>query len=298
MLLSLLLIRYYSVMQTIEINGARIAYFHAGSSHNPLALCLHGFPDTAHTWRYLVPCLVDAGWQVVCPNLRGFAPTMAPASGPAGQDILGADANALHEAFGGGQPGALIGHDWGAAAAYAAATTQPDRWSMVIASAWPPMPQCIDTASYEQMRRSWYVFFFQLQNAETIIRTNDFSLLDRLWQDWTAEGYDSVEDVKYAKESLCDPDCLRLALAHYKALFTEQQSSPIIPPISMLYIHGAQDGCIGSEIIEHSSLIAKLELGSKVVIIPEAGHFPHLEQPDIFNAEVIQTLSALSFANR
>jgi pimeloyl-ACP methyl ester carboxylesterase len=278
-------------MHTIEVNGAQIAYLQAGSPTDPLALCLHGFPDTANTWRYLVPSLVDAGWHVVCPNLRGFAPTQAPMNGPAGADILGSDANALHQALGGDERAVIIGHDWGAAAAYAAVVAAPERWSKIIASAWPPVPSNVDLISYEQMRRSWYVFLFQLEVAEAVVRDDDFSLLDLLWKDWAASGYDRMEDVARAKDALSDPDCLRLALAHYRTLFAEHVSMNV-PSISMLYIHGEHDGCIGKEIIERFSLDTLSSRNSKVIMLPDAGHFPHLEQPHVFNAEVVKALTA------
>ena len=51
------------------------AYLEAGAG--PLALCLHGFPDTAWGWRHLLPALADAGFHAVAPFLRGYAPTVA-----------------------------------------------------------------------------------------------------------------------------------------------------------------------------------------------------------------------------
>jgi pimeloyl-ACP methyl ester carboxylesterase len=64
-----------------------------------------------------------------------------------------------------------------------------------------------------------------------------------------------------------------------------------VPSISMLYIHGEQDGCIGKEIIEHYSLDALSSRDSKVIMLPNAGHFPHLEQPNVFNSEVLKALT-------
>jgi hypothetical protein len=153
-----MLLVYAVEMQSIEVNGASIAYLEGGSPSDPLALCLHGFPDTAYTWRHLMPVLVSHGWHVVCPNLRGFAPTKAPHNDAAGSAILGADANALHKVLGGDERAVLIGHDWGAAAAYKASFEEPDCWSKVITSAWPPSPSNIDFFSFEQMKRSWCIF--------------------------------------------------------------------------------------------------------------------------------------------
>ena len=76
------------------------AYLTTGGS-GPLALCLHGFPDTAHTWRHLAPRLAAAGYRAVAPFTRGYAPTAVPADGLYQTGALAADANALHDALGG-----------------------------------------------------------------------------------------------------------------------------------------------------------------------------------------------------
>jgi len=62
-------------------NGVEFTYLEDGPGDGPLALCLHGFPDSAHTWRYLLPELAAAGYHAVAPFLRGYAPTAIPADG-------------------------------------------------------------------------------------------------------------------------------------------------------------------------------------------------------------------------
>lgn len=86
----------------------------------PLALCLHGFPDTAHTWRYLLPQLAAAGFHAAAPFMRGYAPSAVPRNECYSIGALVADATALHQALGGDDQAVLIGHDWGAEAAYGA----------------------------------------------------------------------------------------------------------------------------------------------------------------------------------
>ena len=65
--------------RTVTANGLQFGVLEVGSG--PLALCLHGFPDSAHTWRYLLPALADAGFHAVAPFMRGYAPTGIPADG-------------------------------------------------------------------------------------------------------------------------------------------------------------------------------------------------------------------------
>jgi len=65
----------------VKANAVEFSYLEAGPDNGPLALCLHGFPDSAHTWRYLLPALGDAGFHAVAPWMRGYAPTQIPADG-------------------------------------------------------------------------------------------------------------------------------------------------------------------------------------------------------------------------
>src|SRR5580698_6221743 len=113
--------------RTVTANGIEFAYLEDGPEDGPLALCLHGFPDTAHTWRHLLPRLADAGFHAVAPFLRGYGPSGLAADGRYQAGIIGVDANALHAELGGDADAVLIGHDWGAMGTYAAASLAPER---------------------------------------------------------------------------------------------------------------------------------------------------------------------------
>src|SRR3954451_24404859 len=125
---------YIRRVETIEANGLTFAYLEDGPSDGRLALCLHGFPDSPHTFRFLLPALAQAGFHAVAPFMRGYAPTEVPADGQYHTGALVRDTNSLHGALAGHRPvdAVLIGHDWGATAAYGAAASQPDRWRRVV----------------------------------------------------------------------------------------------------------------------------------------------------------------------
>src|SRR4051794_25329997 len=112
------------------INGLDYAVLEAGAG--PLALCVHGFPDTAHGWEPLLLALADAGYHAVAPFMRGSAPTAVPADGSSPVGAWVADIGALHEVFGGDEQAVLIGHDWGAIATYGAASSAPERWRRIV----------------------------------------------------------------------------------------------------------------------------------------------------------------------
>src|ERR1700690_4202016 len=117
----------------VDANGLKFAYLEEGSG--PLVLLLHGFPDTAHTWDDLRPRIAAKGYRVVSPFMRGYRPSGIP-DRDADQETLARDALALIDALG-EKSAAVVGHDWGAAAAYGAAALDPGRVNKLISVGIP-----------------------------------------------------------------------------------------------------------------------------------------------------------------
>ena len=283
----------------VTAGGLDVAYLTAGRRDAPLAVCLHGFPDSAHTWRRLAPDLVDAGYRVAAPFLRGYAPTAVPADGRYQTGALAKDAVALHEALGGDERAVIIGHDWGAPATYGAASLAPDRWRRVVAAAVPPSGAMGGGfLSYDQLKRSWYMFFFQHPLADVVTGRDDLDFIDRLWADWSP-GYDATEDLELLKPSLRDPANLAAALGYYRAtlgatppdpaLEAEQAATQKTTPQPTLYLHGADDGCIGVGLADEA--LPHLGPGSRVEVVEGAGHFLHLERPELVNRLIVEFLT-------
>ena len=284
----------------VTAGGVRFSVLEAGEADAPLALCLHGFPDTAHTWRHLLPRLAEAGFHAVAPFMRGYAPTEVPADGRYQTGALVADAIALHDALGDDRPGVLVGHDWGATAAYGASVHAPDRWHRVVTLAVPPMPALgAGFLTYDQLRRSWYMFLFQSPLADMAVAADDLAFIRRLWSDWSP-GYDAAEDVPFVVDALRDPAHLAAALGYYRAqwgakphdpaLATEQAAAGGVPTQPTLYLHGADDGCIGVDLAE--AAVPLLPAPSAVEVLPGVGHFLHLEQPDAVGRRIVEFLGA------
>jgi pimeloyl-ACP methyl ester carboxylesterase len=150
---------------TVEANGLEFHYLASGSG--PLALCLHGFPDSPWTYRHLLPELGRVGYRAVAPFNRGFAPTELPADRHhVHTSTMVADALALNAALGGGPDAPLIAHDWGAVAAWGAAGRGPDRWGRCVILNIPPFEIFGENiVTYEQIKRSFYFWYFQLQRV-------------------------------------------------------------------------------------------------------------------------------------
>lgn len=273
---------------TVRANGLQFGVLEAGSG--PLALCLHGFPDAAYTWRHLLPALAGAGFHAVAPFMRGYAPTAVPADGAYHLGALVADAVALHEVLGGDGDAVLIGHDWGAEAAYGAAAFAPDRWRRLVTLAVPPA--ALDEvlfSDYEQLKRSFYLFMFRdpAGLAETAVARDDLAFLDKLWRDWSP-GFQPGEHLARVKDCLRQPANLAAALGYYRAA-VDQEAAARQAPQPTLYLHGARDGCIGVDLVRGAERL--LAPPSRMIVIDEAGHFLHLEEPGQVNDHILSWVS-------
>ncbi len=285
----------------VRANNTEFGLLEAGGP-GPLALCLHGFPDAAHTWRYLLPELAQAGFHAVAPFMRGYAPSAVPGDGCYGLGALVADAIALHEVLGGDDQAVLIGHDWGAEAAYGAVAFSPDRWRRLVTLAVPPAAlDPVLFSDYEQLKRFFYLFFFRDPEAaaDGVVAADDMAFIDRLWRDWSP-GYDATEHLGGVKDALRQPANLRAAIGYYRtagaapgdaaagdgAPYSQQeQAARRRAERPTLYLHGSADGCIRAELI--SDAASALAPGSRVVPVPDAGHFLHLEKPGEVNRQIL-----------
>ena len=271
----------------VVANGIEFATLEAGSG--PLALCLHGFPDSPDSFRYLLGDLAAAGLHAVAPFMRGYAPTSVARDGDYSLGALAADANGLHEALGGDERSVLIGSDWGAEAAYAAASTVPERWRRLVTLAVPPL--ALDDrlfADDEQRERFAYMFLLKTPDAQRIVAADDFAFVDRLWREWSP-GHNGAREAAKAKRCLRDPEHLAAAIAYYLA---ENPGAALrrAPPQPTLYLHGENDGCIDARLVRDAE--EHLSSSSRLEVLPDVGHFLHVEQPAEVSARVLGWVTA------
>lgn len=265
-----------------------------GPPEGPLAVLLHGFPDTAHTWRHLGPALAEDGYRVVAPFLRGYAPSDVPSDGSGAVAALVSDVLGIHHELGGGTDAVLVGHDWGAIATNALAAHEDNPFAKIVVMAVPPFGSVRSgkavRALPRQLRNSWYIAFNRLPFLPELSYAR---LVRKLWRDWSP-GYDAGEDLPHVLAALADPAHRRTVIGYYRALVSPfgppaayrrwKGAEMLDPRVPLLYLHGADDGCMDARIAALAE--PGLPPGSTFAMVPAAGHFLQLEQPEAVNALV------------
>lgn len=287
----------------LRVADLDVAYLEAGPQDGPLALCLHGFPDHAPTWEQLMERLARAGFHAVAPWLRGYSPSGLAPDGNYQVASLALDAIGLADAIAGDRDAVLIGHDWGAMAAYTAVGHRPDRFSKLVTLAVPhPAALTALFLSPEQLKRSFYMFVFQTPLAEMVVTNDDFAFIDYLWQTWSP-GYEPDADFMRAlKDTLAAPGCAEAAIGYYRAMMGTTAPDPLLSEVSSagsgpmsiptLYMHGADDGCMSAALVDKELLANFFTAGLQVEMVPMSGHFLHMEQPELVGDLVIDFLAS------
>ena len=193
-----------------------------GPEDGPIALCLHGFPDTAHGWRKVAPVLAGAGWRVVAPFMRGYAPSSLSSDGSYQVGALMDDALRVLDAAGPTGRDVLIGHDWGAMAGAGLAAMPDSPFDKAVLMSVPP------SASFRgkvpnvgglvarlprQLLRFWYLRYLQLP---WLPERSASWMVPRLWRRWSP-GYDATEDVALVLDAIGAPANWRAAIGYYRA---------------------------------------------------------------------------------
>lgn len=263
-----------------------------GPADAPIALCLHGFPDTPYGWRRIAPALVAAGWRVVAPFMRGYAPSSIPTDGSYHLGALMDDALRVRTAAGGTPHDVVIGHDWGAMTATGLAALPDSPFTKAVIMSVPP-PAALRRPGFDTVRlagrlpaqliRSWYIGYFQFP---WLPERSTAWVLPLLWRRWSP-GYNAEEDLRHVDAAIGSAEGWRAALGPYRALRSIRPPERYaalhgrwleLPTIPTLYLHGRDDGCMSPELAR--SVDQALPAGSQAAFVDHAGHFLALEAPD------------------
>ena len=257
----------------------------------PLVLLLHGFPDCSYTWRHQLPALADKGFHAVAPDLRGYDGSSRPKGVPAySVRALAGDVAGLVTALGAEQAD-VVGHDWGGAVAWSFAMLHPKRLRrLAILNAPHPVTFRRHLRSLQQLKRSWYIFAFQLPvMPEMGLARNDFASLRAVFRTASVRpGAFTDEDIERHVDALRPPGALTAAINYYRAVFRNVGPKTLGPrriehPVLVLW--GDQDRFLGTELAEPGS---EWTPNSRVRHVPDAGHWIQHDVPELANDELVR----------
>ena len=197
--------------------GEAVVHVRQGGQ-GPTVLLLHGHPRTGATWHRVAPALIERGFRVVVPDLRGYGASRGPAPtadhAPASKRAMVRDLLALMDALG-IQEFSVAGHDRGSYAAFRFALDHPQRLSKVALLDCLPIVEHLERIDTEFATRWWHWFFFAQPNTpERVINADPDS-----WYYGDAErmGHDNYEEWRAA---IRNPDVVRGMLEDYRAGLT------------------------------------------------------------------------------
>jgi pimeloyl-ACP methyl ester carboxylesterase len=272
----------------VHANGLR---FHVAScgTGDRLALCLHGFPECWYSWRHQMPLLARLGYRVWAPDLRGYGDSDRP---PRVRDYaieaLMEDIGGLIDAAG-ARSTLLVAHDWGGVIAWYCALrrTRPlDR--LVVMNL--PHPAIMERAlrTWRQLRRSWYVLFFQIPRLpEALMRLQDYRVIREAFRSGAVDKSRFPDEVlQVYRDNAARPGALTAMLSYYRAIVRgggQRQRAlgyPVIETPTLL-LWGEEDVALGKETTYGTErYVSDLTLR----YLPHVSHWVQQEAPETVNA--------------
>jgi len=252
-----------------------------------LALCLHGFPEHSFSWRYQLPMLADLGFTAWAPNLRGYAGSSRPQGVQAYRlDELVEDVARLIEASG-KQKVTLIAHDWGAVIAWEFALRQRLPLERLIICNVPHPQAMRDAFGWTQLKKSWYVFFFQLPwLPEHLLGRNQAKAIADMFLSTSAHSGRFPTDVREVyRRNAAQPGALTAMINFYRGLLRGARSRPRVDPRTpietpTLMVWGEADVALDkTTTLTTGNYVPNLTLR----YLPGVSHWVQQEQPEAVN---------------
>jgi len=266
----------------IEANGLTFEVAEAGQGDR-LALCLHGFPELHYSWRHQMPMLAQLGYHVWAPNMRGYGGTSRPKHKKDYRlDNLTADVAALIDASGAKEV-TLLAHDWGALVA----------WQFAIQNVPHPLCGRRELKHWRQLKKSWYMFFFQLPRLpERMLGRDDAQPISRIFRE-SAVNKDRFtrEEAEPYRAAAAQPGALTAMVNYYRALFQTRDGLRLgdgIVHVPTLVIWGEQDLAIDIHVLDGMDQYVP---DLTVRRFPNASHWVQQDIPGEVNAALKEWLA-------
>ena len=254
----------------------------AGPADGPLVVLLHGFPEFWWSWRKQIPALVQAGYRVLVPDLRGYNLSSKPTAVNSFSLVhLAEDVRRL--ILSQGRAAAIIvGHDWGGGVAYEFAMHHGSMVEkLVILNVPHPVQMQRALRTWRQIKKSWYIFFFQIPwLPEYLLLRRGGSWLRAVFLAGIPE-----ENIENYMEAALRPGSLAAAINYYRCSFRQMLMGKIRNPKVInrptLVIWGENDAFLEKAFaIPPKNLVPNVEMAW----LPQSSHWVQLDNPIKVNA--------------
>jgi pimeloyl-ACP methyl ester carboxylesterase len=264
------------------------------AGEGPLVVLLHGFPEFWYSWRHQIGPLVDAGFSVAAPDLRGYNLSDRPTDAAAYhlrqlvEDVAAVVRSAGHARA------HVVGHDWGGIVAWAFAGAHPELLDKLLIMNAPHMRLYVQTVrrNLRQALRSWYVLLFRLPGlAERLLAARDYAAVRRMFERFPARrGAFSPADVERYVEAISRPGALRAALNYYRANAGGsglRLAYSARTDAETLVIWGDKDPALLPDVLEGLERVAPR---ARVHHMPDVSHWVQSEAPEEVNRLMVEFL--------
>ncbi|TGE23376.1 alpha/beta fold hydrolase [Hymenobacter metallicola] len=282
-------VHYHLEHHYVETNGIRLHVVQCGPAQGPLVVLLHGFPEFWYGWHRQIDALAAAGYRVWAPDQRGYNLSDKPRRVAAyrvdtlARDVLGLlDAAGQRQAF-------IVGHDWGAAVTWHLATHYPARVTKAAVLNVPHPSVMVRTLSrsLEQLRKSWYIFFFQLPwLPEWLVRRRNWLFARQALVGTSRRGTFSTADLAEYVSAWQQPRAMRSMINWYRAAvrMPKQTKSSGRVTVPMHIIWGVKDAFLKREMAERSLMLCDQ---AQLTYLP-ASHWVQHEEAEAVNTLLLR----------
>lgn len=275
--------------RSVDVGGLRWRCRVGGAG--PPVVLLHGWPETGWTWRKVVPALLGVR-TVFVPDLPGWGESDKPAGYPYSIASLVDELPVFARASGIEGRFALVGHDWGAAAAISLALQRPEALERVV---WVNLgPELLHPIG------PWHMLFMNLPHLpEWVLAHRLPSFVERIFRWWAADpDAFGAEELAVYTEALARPGARAATLQYYRSIraiapraLRARFSGTAIPErveVPLLVLWGDRDPIAR---VQDAHRLANRLPDARVVIVPGAGHFPQEERPELVAHEIATFLA-------
>lgn len=264
----------------VTFKGMEIAYYDEGKG-KPIFM-IHGFPDSADVWRKIIPGLVNAGYRVIAPDLRGFGESKIPnTKAESAIPMILEDILSLKSYLNIEEPVKLIAHDWGANIGWMLISFYPEEFeSYVPISVGHPYAYAMD-GGFEQKKKGWYTMMFLFEGmAETLFSQNDWAAFRVFTQNHPELDTHWLPDMRREGR-------FTAALNLYRANLEPLEKSIEVPrtSVDIFGFYGLQDLYLSETQMSASGKYVNGSFNYKSI---DGGHWLPLDRPEVLLNNIIK----------